>query len=64
MDILTIRIVEENLKRHLSTAIMQLESANKTSGQEIKGSYRASARKEIDECQALLDGIKKEAGLK
>ncbi len=53
----------ESLKRHLSTAFVQLEGADKTAGQDIERSYRASAQKEFDECQALLDKIKEEAGL-
>lgn len=64
MDIATMRADAESLRRHLSTAITQLESAGKASGQEIERSYRASAQKEFSECQALLDKIKKEAGLK
>lgn len=63
MDIATMRTDAESLRRHLSTAFVQLESADKAAGQDIERSYRASARKEFDECQALLDKIKEAAGL-
>lgn len=63
MDITRIREDEKAIGRHLSTAIAQIEAAGKAAGQQIASSYRASAHREFDECQALLDKIKEEAGL-